>query len=97
MKDPAFLFYSSDFLTGTYFLNDEQRDFLGKMDRMYKTKAMHHPYSELVKNILSDDCYADNILMVGGTSEQDKLQHLRKLYIEFLKVKEILNCIHEIK
>ena len=24
MKDPAFLFYSNDFLSGTYLMNDEQ-------------------------------------------------------------------------
>ena len=50
MKDPAFLFYSSDFLTGTYFLNDAQ---VGKFIRLL---CFHHQKGRLTKDHMLKIC-----------------------------------------
>ena len=50
MKDPAFLFYSSDFLTGTYFLNDTQ---VGKFIRLL---CFHHQKGRLTKEHMLKIC-----------------------------------------
>ena len=50
MKDPAFLFYSSDFLTGTYFLNDTQ---VGKFIRLL---CFHHQKGRLTKDHMLKIC-----------------------------------------
>ena len=50
MKDPAFLFYSSDFLTGTYFLNDTQ---VGKFIRLL---CFHHQKGRLTKQHMLKIC-----------------------------------------
>ena len=50
MKDPAFLFYSSDFLTGTYFLNDAQ---VGKFIRLL---CFHHQKGRLTKEHMIKIC-----------------------------------------
>jgi len=50
MKDPAFLFYSSDFLTGTYFLNDNQ---VGKFIRLL---CFHHQKGRLTKEHMLKIC-----------------------------------------
>jgi len=42
-KDPAFLFYSNDFLTGTYLMNDEQ---VGKYIRLLCLQHQKGPLSE---------------------------------------------------
>ena len=47
-KDPAFLFYSSDFLTGTMFLSDEQ---VGKFIRLLCVQHQKGRLSE--KHMLS--------------------------------------------
>ena len=50
MKDPAFLFYSSDFLTGTHFLNYEQK---GKFITLL---CFHHAKGRLTKEHMLKIC-----------------------------------------
>lgn len=49
-KDPAFLFYSSDFLTGTYTLSDEQ---VGKFIRLL---CLQHQKNELTEHDMLNIC-----------------------------------------
>lgn len=50
MKDPAFLFYSSDFITGTYFMTDEQ---VGKYIRLM---CMQHQKEKLSEKDMLKIC-----------------------------------------
>ena len=50
MKDPAFLFYSSDFITGTYFMTDEQ---VGKYIRLM---CMQHQKEKLTEKDMLKIC-----------------------------------------
>lgn len=50
MKDPAFLFYSSDFITGTYFMRDEQ---IGKY---IKLLCMQHQKGRLNEKDMLNIC-----------------------------------------
>ncbi len=50
MKDPAFLFYSSDFITGTYFLTDDQ---VGKYIRLL---CMQHQKGHLTESDMINIC-----------------------------------------
>lgn len=52
-KDPAFLFYSSDFLTGTYLMSDEQ---IGKYIRLLCIQHQQgHLSDKQISQILNDD------------------------------------------
>jgi uncharacterized protein YdaU (DUF1376 family) len=66
MKDPAFLFYSSDFLTGTMFMTNEQ---VGLYIRMLC--AQHQHGGRIDTNVLRTQC--DSI--TGGDTVYNKFEH----------------------
>ena len=65
-KDPAFLFYSSDFLTGTMFMTNEQ---VGLYIRLLC--AQHQHGGRIDTNVLRTQC--DSI--TNGSSVYSKFQH----------------------
>ena len=66
-KDPAFLFYSSDFLTGTMFLSDDQ---VGKFIRLL---CVQHQKGRLRKKDMLKICktYDEDVFEMFKTDEQD--------------------------
>ena len=66
MKDPAFLFYASDFLTGTMFMSNEQ---VGLYIRLLC--AQHQHGGRIYTNVLRTQC--DSI--TGGDAVFQKFEH----------------------
>ena len=66
-KDPAFLFYSSDFLTGTMFLSDDQ---VGKFIRLL---CVQHQKGRLRKKDMLKICktYDEDVFEMFKTDEKD--------------------------
>jgi len=56
-KDPAFLFYSSDFLVGTYTMTDEQ---VGQYVRLM---CLQHQQGHLTEDIIQSVCKMDNSIL----------------------------------
>jgi hypothetical protein len=87
-KDPAFLFYSNDFLTGTYTMNDEQ---VGKFIRLL---CLQHQKGELTEKDMLNVCktYDEDIFSKFNKTEKgfynERLRNeaeKRKLYSESRK------------
>lgn len=82
MKDPAFLFYSSDFVTGTQFFSDEQK---GKYISLLCAQHLHGHLSEEQMIII---CKSHDIsVWKKFVKDADGLYYNERLEIEVLKRK----------
>lgn len=82
MKDPAFLFYSSDFLTGTMFMTDEQ---VGKYIRLM---CAQHQKGRLTEKDMLHICKSyDEDIFSKFTKDQDGLFYSERLEAEIEKRK----------
>lgn len=80
MKDPAFLFYSSDFMIGTQFFTDEQ---VGKYVRLLCAQHQHgHLTKKQVQSICSD---FDEEVLSKFTIDSDGKYYQKRLKIEIEK------------
>lgn len=79
MKDPAFLFYTSDFLTGTMLFTDEQ---VGKYVRALCYIHQHGHISLEELNILLKE---DNIVLKKFVKDKKNLYYNNRLEIEIEK------------
>lgn len=72
-KDPAFLFYSSDFLTGTFFMSDEQ---IGKYIRLL---CFQHQHGHLADDQMLAICKTlDPVILEKFDRDQDgRLYNIR--------------------
>ena len=73
MKDPAFLFYSNDFLSGTYLMNDEQ---VGKYIRLL---CLQHQKGSLSKKDMLNICktYDEDIFNKFSIDKEDNYFNTR--------------------
>lgn len=77
MKDPAFLFYSSDFLTGTYTMTDEQ---VGKYIRLL---CLQHQHGHLLENHMVLVCKTyDKAIYDKFIQDENGLYYNERLEIE---------------
>lgn len=82
MKDPAFLFYSSDFLTGTMFMTDEQ---VGKYIRLM---CAQHQKGRLTEKDMLHICKSyDEDIFSKFTKDQDGKFYSERLELEIEKRK----------
>ena len=83
MKDPAFLFYSSDFLTGTMFFTDEQ---VGKYIRLL---CAQHQKGRLTEKDMLHICRTyDKDIFSKFTKDSDDNYYNERLEVEINKRKE---------
>lgn len=78
-KDPAFLFYPSDFLTGTMFLNNEQ---IGIYMRLL---CSQHQHGGIIDKISFNSLVGDNILLRSKFIETETGFYNERLTIEMEK------------
>ncbi len=89
-KDPAFLFYSQDFITGTQFFTDEQ---LGKYTRLLCAQHQHGHLSEVQVNYI---CRThDPTIMKKFTQDKNGLFFNERLDYEIKKRKSFCNSRRE--
>jgi uncharacterized protein YdaU (DUF1376 family) len=79
-KDPAFLFYTGDFCTGTQFLTDEQ---VGKYLRLLMAQHQHGHLTE--KQVLHISKSYDKDVMMKFIKDSDGLWYNERLEIEIEK------------
>jgi len=89
-KDPAFLFYSQDFITGTQFFTDEQ---LGKYIRLLCAQHQHGHLSEEQVNYICRTL--DPTIMKKFTQDTDGLFFNERLDNEIKKRKTFCNSRRE--
>ena len=82
-KDPAFLFYSSDFTTGTQFFTDEQ---VGKYIRLLCAQHQHGHLTE--KQVLSICFEYDDDIMGKFTIDEEGKYYQKRLELEIAKRSE---------
>lgn len=86
MKDPAFLFYSNDFLTGTYLMTDEQT---GKYIRLL---CLQHQKGHLQEKDMINICKTnDNDIFDKFTIDADGLYYNERLEFEIEKRSKYTN------
>jgi len=81
-KDPAFLFYTGDFTTGTQFFSDEQ---VGKYLRLLMAQHQHGHLTEQQVNFICKSY--DNEVMKKFTKDANGLYFNQRLEVEILKRK----------
>jgi hypothetical protein len=82
-KDPAFLFYSNDFLTGTQFFTDEQT---GKYIKMLATQ---HQIGHLTENQMIHICKTyDKDVFAKFEKDSEGLYYNERLELEVVKRKK---------
>lgn len=81
-KDPAFLFYTGDFSTGTQFFTDEQ---LGKYMRLLMAQHQHGHLSE--EQVIFICKSYDNVVMKKFVKDNNGLYYNVRLEVEILKRK----------
>ena len=80
MKDPAFLFYTSDFLTGTMFMSNEQ---IGKYIRML---CAQHQHGHLTDEHMINMCGTlDPVILEKFKRDKDGLLYNKRLDFEIKK------------
>jgi hypothetical protein len=80
MKDPAFLFYSSDFLTGTMFMSDEQ---VGKYIRLI---CAQHQKGRLTEKDMLHICKSyDKDIFSKFTQDEAGFYYSERLEVEIVK------------
>ena len=87
MKDPAFLFYPSDFLTGTMFLNNEQ---IGIYIRLL---CSQHQHGGLIDKLSFNSLVANNELLRSKFIETEHGFYNERLATEMDKRNKKSNCI----
>lgn len=90
MKDPAFLFYPSDFLTGTMFLNNEQ---IGIYIRLL---CSQHQHGGLIDTISFDSLVGNNQLLKSKFIETKDGYYNERLAIEMNKRNKKSNNMSEV-
>jgi len=79
-KDPAFLFYSSDFLTGTTFMTNEQ------VGKYIKLLCLQHQHGHLTENQMKTICSDNDELIWSKFSKlKDGKYHNIRLHEEIIK------------
>ncbi|MFA6636190.1 MAG: hypothetical protein WCV56_03660 [Candidatus Omnitrophota bacterium] len=78
-KDPAFLFYTSDFLTGTVLMNDDQ---VGKYTRLL---CVQHQHGGLIDKISFNAIVKDDVLLRNKFVETDDGFYNSRLMTEMVK------------
>jgi len=88
-KDPAVLFYTSDFLTGTLFMTDSQ---VGQYIRLL---CLQHQHGHLTKDQIIHVCHgnADALIFEKFEPTADGKYHNKRLHEEALKRKKF--CEHQ--
>jgi uncharacterized protein YdaU (DUF1376 family) len=72
-KDPAFLFYSSDFLVGTYTMTDEQ---VGQYVRLL---CLQHQHGHLDESTMQTICKQDNSIMAKFKVDESGCYYNKRL------------------